>query len=137
MPLEALATPADKVMEVVSPSVSSVNVAPLTLEVGQLRSEVAQLREMIAALKIAPSNLHRWARSCTLPVYPAASPHSSSPAPLPAENPPSASLCWYQCQLGDAACKCTSTCSWTGTARLGVDGNQHLQPNTESSVLCY
>ena len=56
MPLEALATPADKVMEVASPSVSSVNVARLTSEVGQLRSEVAQLQEMIAALKIVPSN---------------------------------------------------------------------------------
>ena len=39
MSLEALATLADKVMEVASPSVSSVNVAPLTSEVGQLMSE--------------------------------------------------------------------------------------------------
>ena len=63
MPLEALATLADKVMEVASPSVSSVSVAPLTSEVGQLRSEVAQLREMIAALKVTPSNPHRRGRS--------------------------------------------------------------------------
>ena len=63
MPLEALATIADKVMEVASTSISYVSVAPLTLEVGQLRSDVAQLREMIAVLKIAPSNPHRRARS--------------------------------------------------------------------------
>lgn len=112
MPLEALATLADKAMEVASPAVSSVNVAPLTSEVGQLRSEVAQLREMIAALKIAPSNPHRWARSRSQST-PTASPRSSSPAPLPAENPPSTCLCWYR-RFGDAARKCTSPCSWTG-----------------------
>ena len=63
MPLEALATLANKVVEVASPSVFSVNVAPLTSEVGQLRSKVAQLREMIAALKTAPSNPHHWAQA--------------------------------------------------------------------------
>ena len=115
MPLEALATLADKVMEVASPSISSINVAPLSSEVGQLRSKVAQLREMIATLKIAPSNPHRRARArsrsqSTL----AASPRSSTPAPVPAKNPPSASLCWYHCRFGDAARKCTSPCSWMG-----------------------
>ena len=63
MPLEALATLANKVVEVASPSVFSVNVAPLTSEVGQLRSKVAQLREMIAALKTSPSNPHHWAQA--------------------------------------------------------------------------
>ena len=113
IPLEALATLADKVMEVASPSVSSVNVAPLTSEVGQLRSEVTQLREMIAALKIAPSNPHRRARSRSQSTS-TASPRSSSPAPPPTGNPPSASLCWYHRRFGDAARKCTSPCSWTG-----------------------
>ena len=136
MPLEALATPADKVMEVASPSVSSVNVAPLTSEVGQLRSEVAQLREMIAALKIAPSNPHCWVQSRSQST-PAASPHSSSPAPLLAENPPCASLCWYHYQFGDVARKCTSPVRGRETARPGVDGNKHLRPITESPVLCY
>ena len=118
MPLEALATLADKVMEVASPSVSSVNVAPLTLEVGQLRSEVAQLREMLAALKITPSNPHRRAQSHSQSTL-AASPRSSSPAPFPAENSPFASLCWYHRRFGDAACKCTSPCLWTGNGPAG------------------
>ena len=86
MPLEALASLANKMMEVASPSISSINVAPLTSEVGQLRSEVAQLREMIAALKIAPGNPHRRARSRSQSTS-AASPCSSSPAPPPAKNP--------------------------------------------------
>ena len=118
MPLEALATLTDMVMEVASPSISSINVAPLTSEVGQLRSEVAQLREMIAALKIAPSHPHCQARSRSQATS-AASPHSSSPAPLPAESPPSASLCWYHRRFGDAARKCTSPCSWTGNGPAG------------------
>ena len=118
MPLEALATLADKVMEVASSSISSINVAPLTSEVGQLRSEVAQLQEMIATLKIAPSNPHRWVRSRSQSTS-AASPRSSSPASPPAENPPSASLCWYHRRFGDAARKCTSPCSWTGNGPAG------------------
>ena len=118
MPLEALATIADKVMEVASTSISSISVAPLTLEVGQLRSEVTQLREMIAALKIAPSNPHRGARSRSQSTS-SASPRSSSPAPLPEENPLSASLYWYHRRFGDAACKCTSPCSWTGNGPAG------------------
>ena len=118
MPLEALATPADKVIEVVSSSVSSVNVAPLTSEVGQFGSEVAQLQEMIADLKVAPSNSHRWVRSRSQST-PAASPYSSSPAPPPMESPPSASLCWYHHQFGDATCKCTSSCSWMGNGPAG------------------
>ena len=118
MPLEALATLADKVMEVASPSVSFVNVVPLTSEVGQLRSEVAQLWEMLAALKIAPSNPHRRAQSHSQSTL-AASPRSRSPAPLPAENPPFASLCWYYRRFGDAARKCTSPCSWTGNGPAG------------------
>ena len=118
MPLETLATFTDKVMEVASPSISSVNVAPLTSEVGQLRSEVAQLREMIAALKIAPSHPHRWARSRSQATS-VASPHSSSLAPLPAESPTSASLCWYHRRFGDSARKCTSPCSWTGNGPAG------------------
>ena len=118
MPLEALATLADKVMEVASPAISFVNVAPLTSEVGQLRSEVAQLREMIAALKIAPSLPYRRARSRSQST-PIACPRSSSPAPLPAENPPSTCLCCYHRRLGDAARKCTSPCSWTGNGPAG------------------
>ena len=118
MPLEALATLADKVMEVASPSVSSVSVAPLTSEVGQLRSEVAQLREMIAALKVTPSNPHRRGRSRSQST-PTTSPRSSSPAPLPAENSPPANLCWYHRRFGEGARKCTSPCAWTGNGQAG------------------
>ena len=136
MPLEALATPADKVMEVASPSVSSVNVAPLTSEVGQLRSEVAQLREMIAALKIVPSNPHHWARSrsqsslAANPV-PAVLLHSQQITPhLPASAGITAGMVTPPASAPPPVCG-------RETARPGVDGDQHLRPITESPVLCY
>ena len=51
--LEALARLADKVMEVSSPSISTVSVAPLTLKVEQLREEVGQLCNLIATLLVS------------------------------------------------------------------------------------
>ena len=112
MTLEALATLADKVMEVASPSVSATTVAPLTSEVGQLKSEVAQLREMIAALQVPPSS-NRRGRSSSQGT-PSSGSHASSPAPNPSGNPPPTNLCWYHKRFGEAARKCTSPCSWTG-----------------------
>ena len=70
MPLDALAQLADKVMEVALPSVSAVNVAPLTSEDDQLRAEVGQLRDLIFALQSAEDKIinnvqHR--HTCALP----------------------------------------------------------------------
>ena len=62
IPLEALATHADKVMAVASPAFFFVNVAPLTSKFGQLQSEVVQLCEMIAALQVSNSS-HRCSHS--------------------------------------------------------------------------
>ena len=53
MTLDALAQLADKVMEVSSPSVSAVNVAPLTSEVAQLQAEVERSRDLVSALQVA------------------------------------------------------------------------------------
>ena len=117
MPLEALATLADKVMQVASPSVYSVNVAPLTSEAGQLRSQVAQLREMIAALKVFTNPQHRacsYSRS-----IPTSGSRSSSPAPTASKNTPPACLCWYYRRFGDTALKCTSPYSWMGNSQAG------------------
>lgn len=117
MPLEALATLADKVMEVASPSVYSVNVAPLTSEAGQLRLQVAQLQEMIAALKVF-TNPQRRARSYSRSI-PTSGSRSSSPAPTAFKNPPPACFYWYYRRFGDTALKCTSPYSWTGNSQAG------------------
>lgn len=63
IPLEALATHADKVMVEASPAFFFVNVAPLTSNFGQLRSEVVQLCEMIAALLQVSNSSHRCSHS--------------------------------------------------------------------------
>ena len=136
IPLEALATLADKVMEVASPSVSSVNVAPLTSEVGQLRSEVTQLREMIAALKIAPAT--PTAGRGHAPSLP------RQQAPVPAvllhpqrgtpHLPASAGII---AGLGTPPASAPPPVRGRETARPGVDGDQHLRPITESPVLRY
>lgn len=100
MPLEALTTIADKVMEVASPAFFSVNVAPLTSKVAQLRSEVVQLCEMIVALQV--SNIpYRCSHSRPKPPSATRS-NVSCPAPMaPAEQPPAFGLFWYHCQFGD------------------------------------
>ena len=77
MSLEALAQLADKIAEVATPSVSTLNLSPLTAEVEQLRSEVARLQDMLASVQLAslrqhPSRQHSSSRSSS---------RSSSPKP--------------------------------------------------------
>lgn len=109
MSLDGLAQLADKVMEVSSPSISSVNVAPLTTEVEQLRAEVGRLRDLIAALQVTPPHsgpgrtTHR-SRSRSR----ATSPHPSAPD--------DSGWCWYHRKFGEKAHKCSTPCTWSGNA---------------------
>ena len=112
MSLEALAQLADKIAEVATPSVSTLNLSPLTAEVEQLRSEVARLQDMLASVQLAslrqrPSRQHSSSRSSS---------RSSSPKPS-ASPEQSDSLCWYHRRFGEQAHKCTSPCSWSGNAK--------------------
>ena len=91
--IEALASLADKIMEVATPQVSAVTVDPqLSSEVSQLRAEVARLRKLIQ------------------------SPRSNSRgrSASPARPRPQSDLCWYHQRFGDTARKCKSPCTKAG-----------------------
>ena len=112
MSLEALAQLADKIAEVATPSISTLNLSPLTAEVEQLRSEVARLQDMLASIQLA--SLHQRPprqRSSSRP-----SSRSASPKP-PATPEQADGLCWYHRKFGEQAHKCTSPCSWSGNAK--------------------
>ena len=73
MSLEALAQLADKIAEVATPSISTLNLSPLTAEVEQLPSEVARLQNIQLA-----SLHHRPSRQCS-----SSRPSSRSTSPKP------------------------------------------------------
>ena len=111
MSLEALAQLADKIVEVATPSISTLNISPLTAEVEQLRAEVARLQDMLASIKPASPQQHSSRQRSR------SRPSSRSNSPKPAVTPdPSHGLCWYHRKFGEQAHKCTSPCSWSGNA---------------------
>ena len=101
MTLEDLAQLADKVMEVSSPSISSVSATPQTAEVEKLQEEVEQLRSVVSALQVS-------SRSRSSSRSRATSPHLA--------DAPGASLCWYHRRFGNRARKCVQPCAWSGNA---------------------
>jgi hypothetical protein len=107
MSLDALAEMADKIMEVASPTVSSVNVAPLTSEVDQLRAEVGRLRELISSFQMAPAHQSR----------PQSRSRSRSRQNSPHRSSTEDAYCWYHRRFGELAKKCSSPCSWSGNAQ--------------------
>ena len=90
--LEELATLADKVMDVASPSVAVVTTPQATSDMEQLRAEVSRLTDIVSSFtKSRPSR--------------------RSPSPHPTSNP---TLCWYHQRFGKNARKCRPPCSWSG-----------------------
>ena len=87
--LEELAQLADKIMEVETLAVSSVNT---DTEFGQLRQEVAELKLLIQAIK-----------------QPRRRSHGRSPSPAPQRQ--SQDICWYHAKFGDNARKCKPPCA--------------------------
>lgn len=85
--LDDLAQLADKIMEVATPSVSSVHTST---EFEHLRQEVAELKMLIQTLK-QPKRRY----------------HGCSPSPAP---PRQQVLCWYHNKFGDNAKKCKPPC---------------------------
>ena len=97
--LDELAQLADKIAEVATPSISSVNTST---EFEHLRQEVAELKLLIQTLK-QPNRRSRG--------------RSPSPAPQ--------GLCWYHTKFGDSARKCKPPCaksSENARATTGVTG---------------
>ena len=93
--LEELATLADKVMDVTTPSIAAVHPPQIVTDVELLRAEVSRLTEVIS--------------SFTSSRQPRRSGRSPSPRP-----PTDSSLCWYHQRFGKDARKCRPPCSWSG-----------------------
>ena len=109
MDLATLADMADKVIEVATPSISSLTQpASPDPQLQQLRAEVTRLAELVASLITRPRQRSR-SRSRDRP--------RSSPAPTDSPQPSDA-LCWYHNKFGESAKKCQQPCSW-GNAWAG------------------
>ena len=103
--LDELADLADKIMDVVVPSVSALQPPPLQLsaEVDQLRTEVTRLKGLVKSLTI-----HQ--RSHSRPPTPRPpTPRHRSPS-LGPQSPVAGLTCWYHSKYGTAARKCKSPC---------------------------
>ena len=88
MSLEALAQLADKIAEVATPSISTLDISPLTAEVEQLRSEVTYLQDTLTSVQLA--SLRQRPSRQRLSSHPSS--RTSSPTP-PAAPDQSDGLC--------------------------------------------
>ena len=118
--LGKLAEMADKVMEVVGPTVAAVTKPPPPqpqqlppqqpppsgTEFQQLRQEVARLTSLVESLSTHPNSNRRNSFKRR--------PRSPSPA-----APSSSSLCWYHHTFGEDAKRCKPPCTWTSNTQAG------------------
>ena len=101
--LEDLASLADRVVEVATPTVSSIQTSQLSSEVEQLRAEIGSLKSLVQSL----SSKH--VRSPTRP---------RTPSPAPCNR--ASGLCWYHSRFGEKASKCNAPCTWpSGNGQAG------------------
>ena len=93
--LEELTYMADKIMEVASPSIATVQVPPtVTTEIEELHSKVASLTTLVKSFT-----------------------HHRSPSPTHRHSPAESShLCWYQQHYGELARKCKEPCLKSGNS---------------------
>ena len=100
-----LATLADQIMDVATPSISAVaSFSQPNNEVSNLRTEVEELRKLVERLVNKPPRYRSSSRPRT--------PHPRSPSPAPLQ--PSAvqtDVCWYHQRYGSEARKCRSPCT--------------------------
>ena len=92
--LESLASLADKVVEVATPVVSTVQTTQLSTEVEQLRSEIADLKKLVTSFSTRPKHI----------------PRRRTPSPAPPDQ--STGYCWYHSRFAEKAAKCVKPCSW-------------------------
>ena len=87
--LESLASLADKVVEVASPAVN-------TVQNTELSTDIAGLKKLVTSSLSATRHFH--------------SPRHCTPSPAPPDKP--TDLCWYHARFAEKATKCTKPCSW-------------------------
>ncbi len=99
--LEALASLADKIMEVATPTKSSVNYLSdhILSEISDLKAELSQLKQLITSSRSRNTSRSR--------LNSPARPHSNTPQP-------SSEVCWYNQRFGPNAQKCRSPCLFPG-----------------------
>ena len=108
--LEALASLADRVAEVATPTVSTIETSHLSAEVEQLRTEIADLKSLVKSLSShsPPTSTPKRGRS----------PRRRTPSPAPPTCP--TGLCWYHMRFAEKATKCNQPCSWdSGNEQAG------------------
>jgi len=104
--LDSLAEMADRIMEVATPTVSSVQAPPphpASAEISSLQAEVRQLQDLVKSLTLPTRDARR--RSLT---------PARRRSPSPAYRPSSVdhTLCWYHQRFGEAAVKCRPPCHY-------------------------
>ena len=102
--LDKLASLADRVAEVATPSVSVIETSQLSAEVEQLRAEITDLKSLVIKSLSSTSSLP--ARKHT--------PRRRAPSRSPSPAPPTQStgLCWYHARFAEKAARCNQPCSW-------------------------
>ena len=96
--LETIAALADKISEVATPAVTSVEIPQLSSEVEQLRTQISDLQTLVRSFQRTP-------RSRSKSKSRDSRQRSASPAPA-------SSLCWYHNRFGEKASKCVPPCNW-------------------------
>ena len=105
--LEALASLADRVVEVATPSVSSIETSQLSAEVEQLRTEITSLKSLVKSLS-----------SLSTPSQRKHANRRRTPSPAPPNR--STDFCWYHSRFADKAAKCIQPCTWSsGNSQAG------------------
>ena len=112
--LDNLADMADKIMEVATPTISTLSTVRVdNSKVKQLHEEVSPLTDLVASL----SHNHR-AHRCTRPP---SRTRLSVNTPPPNQPPTQDVLCWYHAKFGAKAQKCREPCNWR-------QGNSETRP---------
>ena len=101
--LEVLASLADRVVEVATPSVSSVETSQLSAEVDKLRTDITDLKSLVKSLTSLSASHYN-------PTHRKHFPKRRTPSPAPPNR--STGLCWYHSRFASKATKCTQPCSW-------------------------
>uniref|UniRef100_A0A1X7UNL9 Uncharacterized protein n=1 Tax=Amphimedon queenslandica TaxID=400682 RepID=A0A1X7UNL9_AMPQE len=119
--LEALATLADRVVEVATPHISNIETDQLSSEMEQLRTEIVSLKSMEKSLSHSSF------------------PRQKSPQKhcTPSPGPPNkgSSVCWYHSRYGKKAAKCNQPCSWEQkNGQTGTNGNKCAWPYQQSHI---
>lgn len=108
IPLDRLATLADRVTECTGSTIASVSCQPQDSAMTRLGPRIEELTTFVAV--ICPTSPRR-SRPCSVRH---GSPHLSRRSSPARSFSSDSTICWYRRSFQDRAVKCTHACSWTG-----------------------